>query len=247
MSTTSRGTGDRVQTLMLRADEFVARARPWPGEPGTVQLLTLEQSAPPVEVVQRWVDELRESGAQRIRTGALGPTVRPPYLECGFSVRQELALLHHTLDGVRAAVVPCESLLLQRGRRTDLGALADLDRRAFGPLWAMDVTGIIDACDATPHHRLRLALVGTSVVGFAISGRAGRNAYLQRLAVDPGHQGAGIGRALTLDALRWARRHRCSGMLVNTHVENATALGLYRSLGFEELGYRLAVLERAVQ
>jgi ribosomal protein S18 acetylase RimI-like enzyme len=36
-------------------------------------------------------------------------------------------------------------------------------------------------------------------------------------------------------------------MLVNTHVENAPALGLYRSLGFEELGYRLTVLERAVQ
>lgn len=238
---------DRESTLMLRADEYVARARPWPGEPGTVQLVTVEQSAPPTEVVARWVEELREAGVQRIRTGALGPSVRPPYLECGFTVRQELALLAHELVGVRASVVPCESLLLQRGRRADLVALSIVDRRAFGPLWAMDVAGIADACNATPHHRLRVAFEGTEIVGFAVSGRAGRNSYLQRLAVDPSHQGKGIGRALTQDALRWARRHRCTGMLVNTHVENETALGLYRSLGFEELAYRLMVLERGLR
>ena len=235
---------DRGSTLLLGADEYVARARPWPGEPGTVQLVTVEQSAPPREVIARWVDELREVGVKRIRTGALGPTVRPPYLETGFTVRQELSLLNHGLNGVRASVVPCESLLLQRGRRADLVGLSRVDGRGFGALWAMDSEGIVDACNATPHHRLRVAFDGTDIVGFAVSGRAGRSAYLQRLAVDPVHQGKGIGRALTQDALRWARRHRCSGMLVNTHVENETALGLYRSLGFEELTYRLTVLER---
>ena len=82
--------------------------------------------------------------------------------------------------------------------------------------------------------------------GFAISGRSGKNAYLQRLAVDPSQHGRGIGRTLTLDALRWARRSRCSGMLVNTHVGNDVAVNLYRSLGFHELSYRLVVLERSV-
>jgi ribosomal protein S18 acetylase RimI-like enzyme len=80
-------------------------------------------------------------------------------------------------------------------------------------------------------------------LGFAVSGRAGHHSYLQRLAVDPALHGRGIGSALTMDALRWARRHRCDSMLVNTHVENSAALGLYRSLGFEELAYGLAVLE----
>jgi ribosomal-protein-alanine N-acetyltransferase len=84
------------------------------------------------------------------------------------------------------------------------------------------------------------------VAGYAISGRAGHSAYLQRLAVEPSKQQRGIGRALTIDSLVWAKRHRCGGVLVNTHVDNDPALGLYRSLGFVEMGYRLAVLERSL-
>lgn len=239
------GSG-QVVGWMLRADDCVARVRPWPGEPGTVQLITLEQTAPPARVIQRWMEELARSGVRLIRTGALGPTIQPSYLECGFSVRQELSLLSHGLAGVRGSVVPSESLLLRRGRRTDLASLAVVDRSAFGPLWAMDVHGVADACQATPHHRLRIALEDSAVIGFAVSGRAGRSAYLQRLAVAPESQGHGVGRALTVDALRWARRQRCTSMMVNTHVENETALALYRSLGFQELAYRLAVLERSL-
>ena len=44
------------------------------------------------------------------------------------------------------------------------------------------------------------------VVGYAITGRAGEIGYLQRLAVDPGHQHEGIGTALVADGLWWAAR-----------------------------------------
>lgn len=231
---------------LLRADDYVARVRPWPGAPGTVQLVTVEQSAPPVEVVQRWLDELAEAGVLTVRTGALGPSVLGPYVESGFAVRQELALLHHDLSGIRGRVVPCESLMLRRGRNADLLAAAHVDGRAFGGLWAMDVTGLADARTATPQHRFRIAAHGNDVVGFAVSGRSGKHGYLQRLAVDPAQQGRGVGRALTLDSLRWARRNRCASMLVNTHVDNETALGLYEALGFRRLSYGLVVLERSL-
>jgi len=245
---TVSGAGGRgaAPATLLHVGEYVARVRPWPGEPGAVQLVTVDQSSPPVEVVRRWLDELTEAGVRTVRTGALGPTVTEPYLENGFGVRQELALLHHDLSGVRGRVVPCESLMLRRGRNADLVAAAHLDGRAFGPLWAMDVTGIADARVATPHHRFRIAADGVDVVGFAVSGRAGRHGYLQRLAVDPAQQGRGIGRALTMDALRWARRHRCASVLVNTHVENEVALGLYDALGFRRMSYGLVVLERVL-
>ena len=44
------------------------------------------------------------------------------------------------------------------------------------------------------------------VVAYAITGRAGDIGYLQRLAVDPDHHHRGIGSALVLDSLGWARR-----------------------------------------
>ena len=49
---------------------------------------------------------------------------------------------------------------------------------------------------------------------------------------------------MVIDSLRWAKRHRATSVLVNTHVENEAALHLYRTLGFVEMSYRLAVLER---
>ena len=232
---------------LLRADGLVARVRPWPDEPGTVQLVTLDQSDPPSAItVRRWLGELCGAGVRVVRTGALGPSLRPAYLEAGFTVRQELALLHHGLTTRPAALRRRGAVSLRSPRRRDLVAFAVIDRRAFGPTWGMDVVGIVDACRATPIHRLRVATDGADVVGYAISGRAGHGAYLQRLAVDPSRQGEGIGHALVVDSLTWARGHGCTGLLVNTHVDNASALGLYRSLGFVEMSYHLAVLERTL-
>jgi ribosomal protein S18 acetylase RimI-like enzyme len=209
-----------------------------------VHLVTLDQSLPPTAVaVQRWIADLSAGGVTVVRTGALGPTGREGYLEAGFTVRQELALLHHDLARRSRAIDLTGRDRLRRPRRDDLVHLARLDRRAFDATWAMDLVGIVDACEATPNYRLRVAADGDLPVGYAVSGRAGRATYLQRLAVDPAHQGRALGRALVVDALNWARRHRATGMLVNTHVGNEPALGLYRSLGFVEQGYRLAVLE----
>ncbi len=55
--------------------------------------------------------------------------------------------------------------------------------------------------------------------------------------VAPARQGRGVGRALVLDALDWARAQGYSGMQFNAVVEtNRAALALYGSLGFEVVG-----------
>ena len=81
------------------------------------------------------------------------------------------------------------------------------------------------------------------LVGFAISGAAGGQGYLQRLAVVPEHQREGHGRALALDALAWMRRRRLSHGIVNTAVTNVPALSLYESLGFRRLPEDLLVMQ----
>jgi len=223
-----------------------ARIRPWPDEPAAVLLVTVDHAVPEPAQIAQWMERLSALGIRVVRTGALGPTACPSFFEAGFAVRQELVLLQHPLEGVRSTVIRSDHLLMRRGHTADLPALALIDRRAFGAMWGMDVGGIVDACSATPHHRLRVAARGPVPVGFAVSGRAGRSAYLQRLAVDPDAQGQGVGRDLTLDSLRWARRHRCSSVLVNTHVDNERARALYEARGFVELAYRLNVLERTL-
>jgi ribosomal protein S18 acetylase RimI-like enzyme len=85
-----------------------------------------------------------------------------------------------------------------------------------------------------------------AVVAYAVTGRAGEQGFLQRLAVDPAQHRAGWGRALVTDGLRWLRRHGVTRTLVNTQLENEAALALYRSCGFSELPVGLTVLARAL-
>ena len=80
-----------------------------------------------------------------------------------------------------------------------------------------------------------------------VSGRDGRNGYIQRLAVSPDHQNRGFGLALVTDSLRWMARWRVQRALVNTHVGNDAALVLYHRLGFTDLSDRLHVFERRIE
>ena len=100
---------------------------------------------------------------------------------------------------------------------------------------------------ATPRHRARAIRADSSLVAYAISGRDGKNAYIQRLAVSPDHQHQGHGTALVGDALRWMARWRVQRALVNTHVGNDAALALYHRFGFTDLADRLHVYERRIE
>jgi len=120
-----------------------------------------------------------------------------------------------------------------------------VDRASFPPFWQLDDAGLDDALTATPRTRFQVAIDDAgAVVGYAISGRSGRNGYLQRLAVAPDRQGCGLGRALVVDGLRWLARWRAEQCVVNTQWGNEAALGLYERVGFHRLPQALAVLSK---
>ena len=58
-------------------------------------------------------------------------------------------------------------------------------------------------------------------------------ASIRMLAVDPAHQGEGVGRALVLECVRLAREAGKAKVLLHSTVHMATAQALYRSIGFE--------------
>jgi L-amino acid N-acyltransferase YncA len=88
--------------------------------------------------------------------------------------------------------------------------------------------------------RVTVAVEEGRVVGSAKAGpnRPGRGAHVATASfmVDPNAQGHGVGRALGLEVVAWARAEGFSAMQFNAVVEtNVGAVQLWRSLGFDVL------------
>ena len=190
--------------------------------------------------VSRCLDALAGRGFTSVVTAALSPPERPSFLALGFEEQERLCLLSHDLGTVPSRL----DVRLRRGRRSHRADVLRLDAIAFRPFWRLDSGGLDEALHATPQRRWRVVLSATEVVAFAITGRAGRHGYLQRLAVDPAHRRRGLGRALTVDALRWLRRRGTAKVFVNTQPDNHAAIELYLSVGFRREPSDLAVLRR---
>ena len=226
--------------FVLHGDGASCRVRSWSGDPSVAQLVMYQQRRTPTpDDVRRWIDDLTARGFRRVRTGALNAAQAASLTPHGFQPIQHLALLEHRSPRDAARSTGSTDKL-------DAGAYeaaSVVDRSAFATPWALDATSIADVCHATHRHRARAVLDDGRIVAFAISGRDAGLGFLQRLAVDPAHQRAGLGQRLVLDSLRWAARWRCHRVLVNTHVENEPALTLYARTGFVHLDEQLVVLE----
>jgi len=217
---------DRLRIGAWRGDDRVAMLTPLPGHPaGSMAIL-------------RAVHRLRDQGLDRAITAALPAAEAAPFLDAGFVVRERLELLRHDLTDLP----PMPAVSLRRGWRRDQDAVLALDARSFSPFWRFDRLALLDARAATPASQFRIAGRGRPQ-GYAVTGRSGAVGYLQRLAVDPDHQGHGIGTALIVDALGWARQHRADHVLVNTQEANTGAVRLYERLGFTHEPSGLSVLD----
>lgn len=230
--------------------------RPWRGDPSVALVLpTADRPAVSADTVRECLHALVQQGRRLAVTGALAPSEQDGFLAAGFGTREHLHLLVHDLTDLRAlaerstqrsaqrAVRP----RLRRARRGDRPAVLAVDAAAFDDFWRLDDPGLDEAQAATPVSRLRVAETfspggAPAVAGYAVCGRAGPRGYLQRLAVVPSAQRAGVGTALVVDGLTWMRRRGAQRAVVNTQEGNASALALYERLGFERQAEGLVVL-----
>jgi L-amino acid N-acyltransferase YncA len=93
---------------------------------------------------------------------------------------------------------------------------------------------------ATAPERTVVAVDGDTVLGSARMGpnRPGRGSHIATASfmVAPGQQGRGIGRALGVDMVEWARSSGFRGIQFNAVVEtNGGAVALWQALGFRIL------------
>jgi ribosomal protein S18 acetylase RimI-like enzyme len=228
----------REQTLRWRGGWI--RVRPWRGDDDVAYLAVGADRPPPHEFVEHCVETLRAQGRARVVTSALTPADALPFVDAGFTVRERLHLLAHDMHKVAA---PARST--RRARSADHRAVLALDHLAFDEFWRLDDAGLDDAIRATPVARFRVAGEG-GIAAYAISGRSGSQGYLQRLAVAPSERREGWGRVVVADGLRWLARHGVRRTLVNTQLDNESALALYEACGFQRLAVGLCVLGRSL-
>ena len=227
---------------VIRRGRERARFAPWRGD-GATALLTAAPEAPllSVEFVRHCLETLAGQGFHRVRTAALSPLEQSGFLAAGFGVDEELCLLAVDLN---TGLEPLgEGVRLAPARRWRRSEVLKVDAAAFDEYWRFDRLALEDALLATPEVRFRVAAPPLGrVQGYAVSGRAGRRGYVQRLAVHPGAQGHGTGRRLLLDGLWWMAASGVTRAYVNTQSSNGNALGLYRSVGFADEEIGLSVL-----
>ncbi len=107
------------------------------------------------------------------------------------------------------------------------------------PLPAKIREALVPGLRHTPQARCFLAARDGEFVGLAVC-FLGFNTFVARpalnvhdLIVAPAARGAGIGRRLMDEAERAARQEGCARMTLEVRGDNAPAMALYRSLGFE--------------
>ena len=230
-----------MRSQVVRRGHERVRVGPWRGDRHVAFVAPIGDAVPPsAEMIEHACRVLAARGYERVITGALGAREQRGFLDAGFRAHDELHLLAHDLSHV-PDVPPAR---LRRGLRVDRRAALAADAAAFAPFWRLDAAGLREAIGATPVARFRVATHRVRVIGYAVTGRAGRRGYLQRLAVHPDHTGRGLGAALVVDGLRWLQRGGAEEAIVNTQAGNTRALHLYERLGFRLEPSGLTVLER---
>ena len=212
----------------------------WRGQRTTGYVAPL---SPPEQLTRAGLEQvlrrLVRRGYRDVLTAALTEHEQSFFRGAGFAVHERLHLLQHDLHGIAPQIASRPAL--RPARRWHHRALLEVDALAFDPFWKLDRANLIEAIQATPSTRV-MGAFDPKLVGYAITGFAGEHGYLQRLAVEPSHQGRGHATALVSDGLEWLVQRGATGASVNTQEQNARALALYLHMGFTHVNPGLAVL-----
>lgn len=121
---------------------------------------------------------------------------------------------------------------------TDVPAMMILESALFGPDAWSDVQMSDEIGRADVDRRYTVALDGERIIGYAGLYVSPPDADVQTIAVAARDQHAGVGRRLLSAAVAGAWSEGCTRIFLEVRADNAAALALYESAGFERMGRR---------
>ena len=144
-------------------------------------------------------------------------------------------------------------------RPDDLRRLQEITADTFGPVsidrnmeqrlgafgeggWkGRKVAAIADDCRLQPNGVFVAEELGGSVVGYVTTrlSATSRIGWVPNLAVDPAHQGKGLGRTLLEHAIEFFREQGMEVAKIETLEQNPVGQNLYPSLGFIEVARQI--------
>lgn len=143
---------------------------------------------------------------------------------------------------------PTPDLVLHPAEPELFGQLAALDATAFPPLWHFGERDLVELCMRcrvqVAYHTADAEQAHEPVGYSAVCYNSREEAQLARLAVAPGYQGRGIGRALLWDSIQDAAATQHKILVLNTQSNNHRSQRLYLGMGFRSMGETLPVLGR---
>jgi ribosomal-protein-alanine N-acetyltransferase len=182
----------------------------------------------------------RALGVHTVAALSLNPWLEPLLTTSGFN--QTNAVVFMEWDTAQALEPQAADADLRDLEPLDLEQVAEVDERAFAPIWRHSLSALELAFDQA--SLARGIFVHDSLAGYQISTASAFGAHLARLAVVPEAQHHGLGRALVVDVLRYFSERGYARVTVNTQLDNETSQTLYRKLGFLETGQTFPVFER---
>ena len=96
-----------------------------------------------------------------------------------------------------------------------------------------------DYAEVVRSHRVIVAERGGEIVGLIVLGVDDEGFFVDNVAVDPSHQGTGVGKALLEYAEIAAREARFDSIYLYTHERMVENLALYSRIGYVEYDRRL--------
>ena len=178
------------------------------------------------------LDGLRRHGARKLAWmdygGWAGPHLRArnfaPLVEVMTLVKLDRALPR--ANATPAHVCPASD--------ADIPAIVAVDRAAFTAHWWHSEATMRRRVATSSHFAV--AQVAGEVVGYAAGELRLPAAHLNRIAVQPVHQGHGIGVLLLRAAIRDLWQQGAERITLNTQSDNRYSQRLYRRFGFEPTG-----------
>jgi ribosomal-protein-alanine N-acetyltransferase len=121
-------------------------------------------------------------------------------------------------------------------KEEDLDQVLEIEQNSFPQPWLRQ--HFIDELDSP--HAFPLAAFDSSgrLVGYICPMQLLDEGHILDVAVDPALRGTGVGRLLVQQVLEDCRRGGASFVSLEARVSNYSAIGLYRKMGFIDVGRR---------